>query len=40
MVHNSSVTRIKYGNGKISLTQFNGLSHLEKQGLQQMVTYR
>jgi len=40
MVHNSSVTRIKYGNGKISLTQFNGLSHLEKDGLQQLVTYR
>ena len=40
MVHNSSVTRIKYGNGKISLTQFNSLPHLEKKGLNHMVTYR
>lgn len=40
MVHNSSVTRIKYGNGKVSLTQFNSLPHLERDGLQHMVTYR
>ena len=40
MVHNSSVTRIKYGNGKVSLTQFNSLAHLEKEGMQHMVTYR
>ena len=40
MVHNSSVTRIKYGNGKISLTQFNSLPHLERKGLNHLVTYR
>lgn len=40
MVHNSSVTRIKYGNGKLSLTQFNNLPHLERPGLQHMITYR
>ncbi len=40
MVHNSSVTRIKYGNGKMSLTQFNNLPHLERPGLQHMITYR
>lgn len=40
MVHNSSVTRVKYGNGKVSLTQFNSLAHLEREGLQHMVTYR
>ena len=40
MVHNSSVTRIKYGNGKLSLTQFNSLAHLEREGLQTLVTYR
>jgi broad specificity phosphatase PhoE len=40
MVHNSSVTRIKYGNGKMSLTQFNNLAHLERSGLQHMITYR
>jgi broad specificity phosphatase PhoE len=40
MVHNSSVTRIKYGGGKLSLTQFNNLAHLERPGLQHMITYR
>jgi broad specificity phosphatase PhoE len=30
MVHNSSVTKIRYGNGKVSLTMFNNLAHLEK----------
>lgn len=40
MVHNSSVTRIKYGGGKMSLTQFNSLPHLEKVDLQQLITYR
>lgn len=40
MVYNSSVTRIKYGNDKISLTQFNSLPHLEREGLKHMVTYR
>ena len=40
MVHNSSVTRIRYGNGKVSLTQFNNLAHLEKDGMQHMVTCR
>ena len=40
MVYNSSVTRIKYGNDKISLTQFNSLTHLERKGLKHMVTYR
>ncbi|MCB1671342.1 MAG: histidine phosphatase family protein [Gammaproteobacteria bacterium] len=40
MVHNSSVSRIRYGNGRISLTQFNSLAHLEKPDLRQLVTYR
>ncbi len=40
MVHNSSVTRFKYGRGKLSLTQFNSLPHLEKVDLQKLVTYR
>lgn len=40
MVHNSSVTRIKYGGGKMSLTQFNSLPHLEQVDLQHFVTYR
>lgn len=40
MVHNSSVTKIRYGNGKVSLTQFNSLPHLERSELQHMITYR
>lgn len=40
LIHNSSVTRILYGNGKISLTLFNNLAHLEKPDLRHMVTYR
>lgn len=40
MVHNSSVTRVKYGRGKMSLTQFNNIAHLENPQLQHMVTYR
>lgn len=40
MVHNSSVTRIRYGNGKVSLTLFNNLAHLERADLKHMVTFR
>ena len=40
MVQNSSVTRIKYGGGRISLMQFNSLPHLERAGEQAMITYR
>ena len=40
MVRNSSVSRVKYGHGKVSLTQFNSLPHLERPGLQEMITYR
>lgn len=40
MVHNSSVTKIRYGNGKISLTMFNNLAHLEKPDLRHMITFR
>lgn len=40
MVRNSSVTRVKYGNGKVSLTQFNSLPHLEQVDLQHLITYR
>ena len=40
MVHNSSVTRIRYGNGKMSVTQFNSLPHLERKGMTDLITYR
>lgn len=40
MLHNSSITRIRYGGGRVSLTQFNSLPHLEKKELHHMITYR
>ena len=40
MVHNSSVSRIKYGKDRMSLSQFNNLSHLERPGKHDMITYR
>lgn len=40
MLHNSSVTGIRYGRGRVSLTQFNSLSHLEREDRQHMITYR
>ncbi len=40
MVHNSSVTRIRYSGDRLSMTQFNNLAHLEKHELAHMITYR
>jgi broad specificity phosphatase PhoE len=40
MVNNSSVTRIRYGGGRVSLSLFNGLSHLEKPQLRDKITFR
>ena len=40
MVQNSSITRIKYGNGRISLMQFNSLPHLERGDTRSMISYR
>jgi broad specificity phosphatase PhoE len=40
MVNNSSVTRIRYGGGRVSLALFNGLSHLEKPQLRDKITFR
>ena len=40
MVQNSSVTRIRYGKGRLSLMLFNNLAHLEKPDLRHMITYR
>ena len=40
MVHNSAVTRIRYGRGRLSLSQFNNLAHVESNDLAHMVTYR
>ena len=40
MVYNSSVTRLRYGQGKLSLTLFNAITHLETPELQTLVTFR
>lgn len=40
MLHNSSITRIRYGGGRLSLAQFNSLPHLETKELNHMITYR
>ena len=40
MVNNSSITRIRYGGGRVSLALFNGLSHLEKPQLRDKITFR
>ena len=40
MVHNSSVTRVRYGGHRVSLGQFNSLPHLERQGKQHLITFR
>ncbi len=40
MIHNSSVTRVRYGNDKVSLTQFNSLPHMEMKDIKHLITYR
>ncbi len=40
MVNNSSITRIRYGGGRASLSQFNSLTHLENVRHRELITYR
>lgn len=40
MVNNSSVTRLVYGRGKVSLAGFNVLTHLETPALRELITFR
>ena len=40
MINNSSVTRLVYGRGKVSLAGFNVLSHLETPALRELITFR
>jgi len=40
MVNNSSVTRLVYGRGKVSLACFNSLSHLEVPAWRDLITFR
>jgi broad specificity phosphatase PhoE len=39
-VHNASITRLIYNADKVSLSMFNALPHLERQGRRQLITYR
>lgn len=40
MVNNSSVTRLVYGRGKVSLASFNSLAHLEVPAWRDLITFR
>lgn len=40
MINNSSITRVRYTDGRISLAQFNALPHLEHPSRRQMITWR
>ena len=39
-VHNASITRLIYNADKMSLSMFNGLPHLDREGRRQLITYR
>jgi broad specificity phosphatase PhoE len=39
-IHNASITRLIYSAEKVSLSMFNGLPHLDRDGLRQLITYR
>ncbi len=39
-VHNASITRLIYSAEKVSLSMFNALPHLEREGRRQLITYR
>jgi broad specificity phosphatase PhoE len=39
-VHNASITRLMYNDGRVSLSMFNGLPHLDRPGRRELITYR
>ena len=39
-VHNASITRLIYSAEKVSLSMFNGLPHLDRDGRRELITYR
>jgi broad specificity phosphatase PhoE len=39
-VHNASITRLIYNADKVTLSMFNALPHLEREGRRQLITYR
>ena len=39
-VHNASITRLIYSSEKVSLSMFNALPHLDREGFRELITYR
>lgn len=39
-IHDASVTRLLYSAEQVSLSMFNGLPHLDRDGKRQLITYR
>jgi broad specificity phosphatase PhoE len=39
-VHNASITRLIYSGERVSLSTFNALPHLEREGRKHLITYR
>lgn len=39
-IHNASITRLIYSADKVSLSLFNGLPHLDRAGMRNLITYR
>jgi len=39
-VHNASITRLIYNADKVTLSMFNGLPHLDRDGRRELITYR
>lgn len=39
-VHNASITRLIYNSERVTLSMFNALPHLEREGRRKLITYR
>jgi broad specificity phosphatase PhoE len=39
-VHNASITRLIYNSERVTLSMFNALPHLEREGRRELITYR
>jgi broad specificity phosphatase PhoE len=39
-IHNASLTRLYYNGDRVTLSMFNALPHLDREGRRQLITYR
>jgi broad specificity phosphatase PhoE len=39
-IHNASITRLYYNADKVTLSMFNALPHLDREGRRELITYR